>query len=310
MNTNFSEVTVLVIGDMMLDKYIYDSLNRTSPEADVPVVLELNENVYAGGAANVAMNVNALGAKVIPVGIVGNDMSSSALISLLRKENIDTGSIVKSDSVHTTTKKRIFINDKQYIRLDRDSSISDDRIYDLLCVEIENNIKKSDVIIISDYNKGVVSKNICQFTINLANKMDIPVVVDPKKEKFDYYSRATAITPNLDEASLVANTKNIDELIFFFQKEIDRINVDYFLLKLGKEGIILIKKNETKKFVAREVKYPDVTGAGDTVISTLSLMIAVGNKIESCVEYANIAAGKVVEKKETAFITKKEIFNL
>ena len=310
MNTNFSELTVLVIGDMMLDTYIYDSLNRISPEANVPVVLEENENFYAGGAANVAMNINALGAKVIPIGVVGNDISSNTLIRLLRKENIDTASMIKVDNIHTTTKKRIFINEKQHLRLDRDSSISDDKIYDLLYFEIQNNIKKTDVIIISDYNKGVISKKICDFAINLANRMDIPIIVDPKKEKFDYYSKATAITPNLDEAALVANTKNIDKLISFFQKEIERINVDYFILKLGKKGIILIKRNTTKKFIARKIKSPDVTGAGDTVISTLSLMIALENKIESCVEYANIAAGKVVEKKETAIITKREIFNL
>ena len=305
MNIDFSKIKVLIIGDFMLDEYLYGISNRISPEAPVPIVKTVEKKYCAGGSGNVGINVHSLGARPILIGAIGKDKASKELINIFKNNNL-----ICSENISTTTKKRIFINNKQNMRLDNDSSMNDNSIFVQLCKKIDDNIKKCNIIILSDYNKGILSNKLCQYVIKSAKKLNIPVVVDPKKKSLNSYKGSTIITPNLNEAKLISGLNYLSDFIQFFQKQIVRFKIDYVVLKLGKNGMVLIKKDSYKKFDGIKVKNPDVTGAGDTVIAALSLMFSMNNTIDDCVRYSNIAASKVVEKCETASLTMKEFLKL
>ncbi len=296
MSLDFSNIKTLLIGDFMIDHYIMGNSHRMSPEAPVPVIIPEEEYSIPGGAGNVAMNLRSMGAQVTCAGAVGNDNWGRKLISILNDEGISTNYINIIDNHVTTLKKRFYSNGKQIVRIDQE-----------ICLDWESNeeidYKEYDIIIVSDYNKGVIN------SINI--NADI-VIVDPKKNDFSSYKSAHIITPNLNELQRATNSKiKDDQSIIDACNELIKINgFDYIVAKKGSKGMIVVgKDNFVKKIDAHPVENPDVTGAGDTVISTLSLAYAFTGDIERSAKIANTAAAIAVNKTGTASVTIDEINN-
>tara|TARA_B100001250_G_scaffold392935_1_gene395212 strand:+ start:19 stop:903 length:885 start_codon:yes stop_codon:yes gene_type:complete len=286
MNLDFSDIKVLLIGDFMIDHYIMGTSNRVSPEAPVPVVIPYKEYSIPGGAGNVAMNLRSMGANVTCFGVVGDDIWGKKLLSLLKDKdiNIDGIDIIKDHP--TTLKKRIYSDGKQVARLDREVLIESTHSL--------QDINDYDVCILSDYNKGVIK--------NAKLDADI-IIVDPKKDNFSVYKNANIITPNLNELQQVTSIKIRDDqsLVEACKKLIQEFNFNYIVAKKGNKGITIVGKDKFIKHIqAKNVKNPDVTGAGDTVIAVLSVIYAKTKDIELSATIANSAAGIVVGKSGTA----------
>ncbi len=298
MKLDFSDINILLIGDLMIDHYIIGTSNRMSPEAPVPVVVPENEYSIPGGAGNVAMNLRAIGANVTCLGIVGNDIWGDRLIATLKNEGINTDGIDVIKNHPTTLKQRIFSNGKQVARLDTEKILDWNP-------QIQNyNIDIYDACIVSDYNKGVVN-NICL-------DMDI-LIADPKKDDFSKYKNAKIITPNLNELNKASNIeiKNDQSIIDACDEIIRKNNFDYIVAKKGDQGITIVGKNNFVKHIkAHSVESPDVTGAGDTVIAVFSAIYSQTKDIEFSGEVANAAASIVVGKSGTATATVGEIEKL
>lgn len=298
MKLDFTDVTILLIGDFMIDHYVIGISSRMSPEAPVPVVIPKEEYSIPGGAGNVAMNLSAIGANVICLGTVGNDIWGEKLISTLKNEGINIDGIEIVENHPTTLKQRIYSNGKQVARLDTEKFLEwNPQISD-------NNIINHDACIFSDYNKGVNS--------NISSDIDL-LVVDPKKNDFSEYKNVNIITPNLSELEKVAKIKlkNDQAIVEACDELIEKNNFDYIIAKKGDQGITIVGKDNFFKHVkAHCVSSPDVTGAGDTVIATLSVAYAKTRDIELSVKIANAAASIVVGKSGTATTTVKEIEEL
>jgi len=298
MNLDFSDIKVLLIGDFMIDHYITGSSNRMSPEAPVPVVIPKKDYSIPGGAGNVAMNLSLLGANVTCVGCAGNDIWGKKLLSILKNGDIKTEGIELIDDHPTTLKQRIYSDGKQVARLDTEKIINWQPN-----AEVQQNY---DIIILSDYNKGVLS-NLWFDINNLEN-----VIVDPKKDSFNHYRGANIITPNLNELKKASNIdiKDDKSIVDACNQLIKENNFNYIVAKKGDQGMTIIgKDNFVKHIKAYTVENPDVTGAGDTVISALSLVYAQTKDIELSVKIANAAAAIVVGKPGTATVTIDEINN-
>jgi rfaE bifunctional protein kinase chain/domain len=298
MNLDFSDIKVLLIGDFMIDHYIIGTSNRISPEAPVPVVVPEEEYSIPGGAGNVAMNLSSMGADVTCLGAIGDDIWGKKLLSILGKEGININNIKIIENHPTTLKQRIYSNGKQVARLDKE------RIIDFKSDFLSNNINNYDVCILSDYNKGVIK----DITINT----DM-VIVDPKKDNFSLYKNAHIITPNLNELQRATgiDIQNDQSIIDACNKLIKENNFTYIIAKKGAEGIVVIGKNNfVKRIKPHHVDKPDVTGAGDTVISALSIAYAKSRDIELSAKIANAAAAIVVGKHGTATATVKEVEKL
>ena len=299
MNFNFSDIKVLLIGDFMIDHYIVGISNRMSPEAPVPVITPEKEYSIPGGAGNVAMNLSLLGANVTCVGNIGNDVWGQKLLSILNSEGIDTKSIEIIDHHCTTLKQRIYSDNKQVARLDTEK---------IMDWQSEFNIEQDyDIIILSDYNKGVL--NNLWFNIN-----DIKnVIVDPKKNSFSHYKGSVIITPNLNELYKASNIdiKDNESIVSACNELIKENSFEYIVAKKGNQGMTIVgKDNFVKHIEAHHVENPDVTGAGDTVIAALSIAYAKTNDIEFSAKFANAAAAIVVGKSGTATVTIKEVKEL
>lgn len=312
LNTNIQNCHVLVIGDVMLDKYYFGEMKRISPEAPVPIV-EMKEEMHTlGGAANVANNLVHLGCKVSLVGAVGNDRGRNELFDILEAKGIDgTGMI--TDQRCTTTKTRIISDNQQVLRIDNEEKIN---ITDTTIKQIEEwliqKLKTDQInsIIISDYEKGFCRKELCQTVISLANQLDIPIIIDPKGKKWDKYTNATMVTPNISELSeiLGMDLPNTNETIHEYGPLLrQKYNLDYLLITRSEKGMSLIGEDEivTIPTVAKEIF--DVSGAGDTVVSTLAACIGVEARIEDAVKLANLAAGIVVGKVGTYAVRDYEL---
>jgi len=299
MNLNFSDIKVLLIGDFMIDHYIMGISNRMSPEAPVPVITPEKEYSIPGGAGNVAMNLSLLGANVTCVGNIGNDVWGQKLLSILNSEGINTKGIEIIDNHCTTLKQRIYSDNKQVARLDTEK---------IMDWQSEFNIEQDyDIIILSDYNKGVL--NNLWFNIN-----DIKnVIVDPKKNSFSHYKGSVIITPNLNELYKASNIdiKDNESIVSACNELIKENSFEYIVAKKGNQGMTIVgKDNFVKHIEAHYVENPDVTGAGDTVIAALSIAYAKTNDIEFSAKFANAAAAIVVGKSGTATVTIKEVKEL
>jgi rfaE bifunctional protein kinase chain/domain len=301
MNLNFNNINVLLIGDFMIDQYVLCNSTRMSPEAPVPVLNP--EEIYftPGGAGNVAINLSELGARVTCIGTVGSDKNGKKLKNLLLQKNINVENLYETD-LPTTLKKRYYLKGKQVLRVDIEeinehwSPKNLDFDYD-----------KYDIIVLSDYNKGVLNN---QWFSKIKAKN---IFVDPKKDDFSFYSNATIITPNLNELQRAANTEinNNDTLVKVCQSMIKNSNLEYILAKKGDKGISIIGRDKFVKHIdSYKVNDPDVTGAGDTVIAVFSLSFAKTNDVEKSARIANAVAALVVEKKGTAFVTLEEFKSL
>ena len=296
---------MLVGGDVMLDRYWYGDASRISPEAPVPVLLFTGEEVRLGGAANVAANCAALGARTRLLSVVGRDEAGKRLERLLRAKRV-AASLLRDARVHTTQKLRIIGRRQQLLRVDMEKAPSTEVLASKL-VDFRAALKDCDVVLLSDYGKGGLEH--IAVMIREARKAGKKVLVDPKGDDYARYRGATVLTPNLAELRQVVGTwKNEKDLAARANTLREKLKLDALLLTRGEDGMVLFtnRKNLLVKAEKREVA--DVTGAGDTVIATLAVMLAAGQSIEAAVRAANRAGGIKVTKFGTAEVTLREIF--
>ena len=304
--SNFKNKRILVIGDLILDKYIWGNVERISPEAPVPVVEVKDETANLGGACNVAWNVSSLGPKVDIIGIIGNDENGKLLEELLIEKNI-TPILIKDSSRPTTEKTRIIAVSQQLMRIDRESKakISSD-IEEYLLEKLHKNIENYDAIIVSDYGKGVITKKIMDRLV----KSGKPVFVDPKPSNFNLYKGVTIITPNRKEAYESIKASSSESLELVGKTIMQKLNLNYLLITLSSEGMALFENAKITKIPAKAKKVFDVTGAGDTVISVLAVSKVSGATWEEAASLANYAAGYVVGEIGTAAISGSKLLSL
>lgn len=308
-----SSQKVMVVGDVMLDEYHYCHVDRISPEAPVPVCAVQDTSYIPGGAANVAANIHALGAKVHLVGIYGVDGSGSRLQEALQSQGIDTSYLLQSQSSSTTLKSRIVSKNQHIVRVDRDMSTQfSDVDIQYIKQRIKTLISSMSVIIFSDYAKGVLSDDVCQFVIKLARQKKIPVVVDPKGDSYLKYQGASVIKPNAKEFELLFRSIGDCQSDTFkcAQKICQQGIFDAILLTRSEKGMTLFT-SETSSTIPTEAKeISDVTGAGDTVVAFFSLAYGMGLSLLDAAMIANKAAGLAVSKFGTSIIPLKEFKKL
>lgn len=307
----FAGKKVLVIGDIMLDRYWWGDVSRISPEAPVPVVRLRRTSLAAGGAANVAANVAGLGAEPVLFGVVGNDHEAEQLRNALGEVNVAHDHIIATDDRPTTVKTRVIAHSQQVTRIDHetDSGLSTET-ETALAEPVANAIAGCDAIVISDYAKGLVTNGVLSRIITAASEAGKPVLVDPKGKDYTRYRGAAMITPNRREAAEACNFHEQGDGVVdrAGAKLITDLGIDAVLITQGEEGMTLFRKDRdavTFATAAREVY--DVTGAGDTVIATLAAAVAAGADLETATKLANVAAGIVVEQVGTTAIDIAEL---
>lgn len=301
----FDSAQVLVVGDLMLDRYWHGGTSRISPEAPVPVVKVDQREDRPGGAANVALNITALGAGVSLVGIVGEDEAAAALEQQLSSARVHCD-FCTSDSEPTITKLRVLSRHQQLIRLDFEESFHAD-YSKAVQQRVANLLSGVSALILSDYNKGTLSDP--QALIAEAKQAGVPVLVDPKGTAFERYRGATLLTPNMSEFEAVVGPCNTEQqLVERAQQLVADLQLEALLVTRSEKGMTLIKPGQNEvHYPARAREVFDVTGAGDTVISTLATALAAGQTLEVATGLANIAAGIVVGKLGTAAISAPEL---
>lgn len=303
---------VLVMGDVMLDKYIHGTVERISPEAPVPVVRGSHATHCPGGAANVAMNVAGLGAKATIVGFVGEDEDAEALDSDLAAAGV-CPSFVTLPQFPTTSKLRILSSNQQMLRLDFEKvGPAPQEAYEELIERAREVIPTCSAVVLSDYAKGVLSDHVCAVVIHDARRLGIPVLVDPKSPTFEKYRNATTVCPNLKELSIVAHesSEDVDKLLSKCERFVEEYGFDFLTVTLAEKGMAVIGKGRKKYAAVAARQVFDVSGAGDTVIATLALCLACGIEIEVAMELANVAAGVVVGKIGTSPIEQSELIGV
>lgn len=296
---------VLVVGDVMLDRYWYGDATRISPEAPVPVMLFREEEFRLGGAANVAANCAALGAQARLLSVVGKDQAGSELLRLLKKKNV-IPDLQRDARVQTTEKLRVIGRRQQLLRIDRERTPSTELLASRLPA-FRAALRECDVVLLSDYGKGGLAHIAAM--IREARKAGKAVLVDPKGSDYSRYKGATLLTPNLKElADVVGEWRGEAELARKAHELRERLGLEGLLLTRGENGMTLYKKNRrTFQVKADKREVSDVTGAGDTVIATLAVMLAAGEGLEAAVRLANRAGGIKVTKFGTAEVTLKEL---
>jgi D-beta-D-heptose 7-phosphate kinase/D-beta-D-heptose 1-phosphate adenosyltransferase len=302
-------IGVLVVGDVMLDKYVWGEVERISPEAPVPVVRATLRDEKPGGAANVAMNLAGLGAKVTLAGFAGGDLEQGVLESLLAEAGIQP-SLVTVAKVPTTTKLRILSGNQQMMRLDVEAApVFSDSDYRDLLDRVFCALTDVAVVVLSDYAKGALTESICQAIIRKAREFGIPVLVDPKNRSFSRYRGATTICPNLKELSAATGepVTELDRVFTSAQSHLQSLEMEFMAVTLGEKGIAVLRRDSRMLAPAVVRQVYDVSGAGDTVIAVLALAMACGAPIETAVQLANIAAGIVVSKIGTVPIQREEL---
>ncbi|QCD52061.1 D-glycero-beta-D-manno-heptose-7-phosphate kinase [Campylobacter sp. RM16192] len=305
------EVRVLVVGDLMLDHYIWGSCDRISPEAPVQVVKIKNETKRLGGAGNVVLNLLSLGTKVGVISVVGADEVGEEIIEILEKFGAKVEFIKRESSRISSIKSRVMATHQQVVRIDKESA-EDIDCEDEVIAKFKENLKNYDVVLLSDYGKGVLTPRICNELINLANLAGISVLADPKGKNYSKYKNATLITPNKKEASeAVGFAIDSDESLEKAIKKLkDELNLKYSVITISEEGIALLKDDKAVKFPALAKEVFDVTGAGDTVLATLGYMLGLNDDIQKAIETANLAAAVVVAKVGSATASFEEINEL
>jgi len=306
--TDFSKVKVLLIGDFMLDHYIQGTVSRISPEAPVPVVNVNKETFSLGGAGNVATNVSSLGGHVKFIFVAGKQYEQ-AINALLEDKKID-GSAVYDDTRKTTIKKRIIGMNQQLLRLDyEDTHQINDEIHNKIIKEIEKNISETDIIIISDYAKGLLTEKLTKKIIEIGNKNNIKTIIDPKPQTMQHCKNCFLITPNHFEASghVGIHEENGDRIIMIGEKIQNELNCNVLITR-GEKGMALFESNKKPFLLKTEAKQVyDVTGAGDTVTTIIALSVGAGAPLKEAIELANRGAGIVVGKRGTASLTPEEL---
>lgn len=305
--------SILVIGDLMIDHYVWGDATRLSPEAPVPIVNVKNESTTLGGAANVAQNLVSLGAKVTLAGLIGDDSFGGRLIEILTEEGIATDAIIKDNTRPTTVKTRVVVGSHQLVRVDRE--VTDevaDNLEDELISKLENYISDADIVLFSDYGKGLFSASVAQRLIGFANANQKKVIIDPKGLNYEKYKGAFMIKPNRKELAEAAKTdkiKGIEDLQKAGKIIFKQTGIDYLVVTLSEEGMVILDELTYKLLPVKATAVFDVTGAGDTVLATIAYFIASGLSIEEACELANHAAAIVIRHVGSATTTIDEILD-
>lgn len=309
--SGFEGKNVLIIGDLMLDEYIWGDVKRISPEAPVPVVNVDSRTYMAGGAGNTASNIASLGGKANVIGIIGKDIQGNLLQEKLEELGVSSNGLEFEAGQPTITKTRIIANKQHVVRVDVENKQRLNReIKSRIIKKIRSQLPEAQAVIISDYDKQIVTSEIAECIITEAQKVKIPVIVDPKGNDYAKYKGATVITPNILETEYALNIEinNQNDLIKAGQRLNDFINGTAILITRGADGMSLfIRGGSIVHIPAVARNLYDVTGAGDTVVSTIAMALAAGATLEDSVYLANQAAGLVVEKLGTATVTKSEL---
>lgn len=307
---SFKQKRILVIGDLILDHYIFGKVSRISPEAPVPVVDVERETFLLGGATNVANNIIALGGQASIAGVVGADMAGRALIELLEGTGIGTSGIIE-DRRPTTIKTRVIAHNQQVVRFDReDRRRLEGHELEQLLAAVKSALKEHDAVILSDYKKGIVSAALVRALVRQAKQKGVFIAVDPKVGHFHFYKQVSLITPNLMEASQGSGVEIKDEASLLKAGEalLNRLSCRSVLITRGEEGMSLFEREGGREIRATHIptaakKVYDVTGAGDTVIAAFTLAHSSGVSLKEAAVVANHAAGIVVGEVGTAVAT-------
>lgn len=316
--SGFTGQRILVVGDLMLDRYVYGSVSRISPEAPVPVVQVTRDEEVPGGASNVAWNIRALGAGAGLCGLVGQDGAADTLSRLLAGRDVELDAVVADSEVQTTVKTRVIADRQQVVRVDReDGPAPSPEAVERLCRAADRAVATVDGVIIEDYGKGVVQQAVVDTVLKAAQARGIPVGFDPKENHALRVDGVTLATPNRREAFLAVGAREgppspvplEDEALLTVASDLGRQwGAEWLLVTLGPGGMLLVRKGQPVLHVptrAREVF--DVSGAGDTVVATAILTLAAGGTAEEAAQLANGAAGVVVGKLGTAVCSPAEL---
>jgi rfaE bifunctional protein kinase chain/domain len=302
---DLSTARVLVVGDVMLDRYWFGEVSRISPEAPVPVVRVARTEERPGGAANVARNVAALGAAVDLLAVVGEDEAGASLASLLQREKVNAR-LTRDASLNTTVKLRVIGRQQQLLRIDFENLPAAEALEAKLN-DFEAGLRGADVVVLSDYAKGALTH--VDRMIGTARQAGKIVLVDPKGDDYDKYRHATVLTPNRSEfREVVGSWKSEADFVARAQRLRQELDVEALLVTRSEEGMTLFREAEVLHVPAVAKEVFDVSGAGDTVIATLGVMLAAGRSLPEAVRWANRAAGIVVGRLGTAVVHPDELF--
>lgn len=310
----FSQFNVMIIGDVMVDAYVWGKVERISPEAPVPIVSCVNRESRLGGAANVALNIKSLGANPILCSVIGNDEKGREFLDLLTKLQEEQYGIVLSNNRRTTVKTR-FISDNQHlIRVDEEDTHELANEIEIEFIEhIKNLIERNEIhaIIFEDYDKGVITKNLIREITNLANKLEIPVTVDPKKRHYRDYKNVSLFKPNFKEfvegSNLTLEKGNIKALFDEAKNFQNEMSIGKLLITLSELGVFISNDNTYEHIPAVVRQIADVSGAGDTVISVATLCLAAGMNAKEIAAISNLAGGIVCEIPVVVPINKEQL---
>jgi len=307
--SRFKDRNILVIGDVILDHYIWGKVDRISPEAPVPVVEVTRESFLLGGAANVAYNIVSLGGKASVIGINGQDIAGEALMNILLQRGVNCDGIF-TENRPTTVKTRVIAHNQQVVRFDReDKKYVDGKILKGILKYINSVILNYDAVIVSDYKKGMISPELVKDIVKKTKSKGTFIAVDPKVGHFDFYKGVSLITPNVMEASIGSNVEIKDDrtLLKSGKSLMKKLSCKAVLITRGEQGMSLFQKEKVSHIPTVARKVYDVTGAGDTVISAFTLAYASGANMEEAAVIANHAAGIVVGEVGTAVTTADQI---
>lgn len=310
---SFSKLRVLIVGDVMLDSYIWGVVERISPEAPVPVINVKKKDFRLGGAANVALNIKSLGATPILCALIGNDDDGKKLMQRLDDQEMTKDGIAVSNERPTTVKTRVIASQQHVVRVDeesdREASGQEEK---LLLEKIEKLLPQSHVVVFEDYDKGSLSENIIAKTVELARKQNIPTVVDPKKRNFLSYKNVTLFKPNLKELregmKIEVNSGNQDQVQHATSLLKEKLNAQGIMVTLSEHGVYIDYQNERVKLAAHEREIADVSGAGDTVVSVAALCTALNLDARTMAFLSNLAGGLVCQHVGVVPIDKSELF--
>jgi len=310
---NFNNKRIFVIGDLMLDVYIWGKVGRISPEAPVPIVEVQEESYRFGGAANVGMNVKSLGGIPFLVGVIGYDKEGTVIDALMEENDLEKDGIFYDENRPTTVKTRIIAHSQHVVRVDKeDKKDISEEMENKILQFLQQRKNEIDGIILEDYNKGVLTKNLIKQVIDFANQNKILITVDPKFDNFFEYQNVTVFKPNRKETEDALGIKlDSEEKVFEAGRRLkEKLNPEYLLLTRGEKGMTLFSKNgDVHTIPTRARKVADVSGAGDTVIATITMALAAGAEIEEAATIANRAAGLVCEEVGVVPINRELLYN-
>ncbi|MDO9566237.1 MAG: D-glycero-beta-D-manno-heptose-7-phosphate kinase [Candidatus Desulfaltia sp.] len=311
--SKFEKCNILVVGDLMVDEYLWGNVDRISPEAPVQIVSVKEENSTLGGAGNVVNNLIALGAKVSLAGVIGSDRYGHLLLAKLNELGVNTDGVIEEPERPTTRKTRIIANNQQVLRIDRETKkdISQQTL-DIILNYIESVMPEVDLVLISDYGKGLITTALLSSLTSVVKKHKKISIADPKGRDFLKYSGVSLLTPNKKEAAIASGIEIVDEstLIKAGNRLLKAAKINNLLITCGKNGMVLFEHNKKPYYISAQTRQVfDVSGAGDTVIAVLGLVIASGASFAKAASIANTAAGIVVSKVGTSTVSKNELLS-